>query len=160
MNKNWQIISFLRREAAVSPDFPPAIREARIFEHIMENLPLYYIDRDLLAGDFGWRRKDDGRLKRFFISAENQSAENSTYGTTPEEELRREFHCFGGFTPAHTCIDYEKLINLGVAGIIDEISVRRKKVYAQEENYLAAMEITMKALLKYTDRFACLLEKN
>jgi hypothetical protein len=58
-NKNWQIISYLRREALLSPESvasPAPIREARVFEYILGNLPLHYYDGDSIAGDFGWRK--------------------------------------------------------------------------------------------------------
>ncbi|MFZ2653595.1 MAG: pyruvate formate lyase family protein, partial [Victivallales bacterium] len=160
--KNWQIISLLRGEAAASPEAsgsPAAVREARIFEHILENLPLYYSDGDLIAGDFGWRQEDEGSLSRFFVSSGSSSRQNSPAAASPEEELSRDFHCFGGFTSAHTCIDYEKLINVGIAGIIDEISKCRSRAGKQEGNYLEAMGITMDALLKYAARFAGLLQQ-
>lgn len=161
-NKNWQIISFLRREALLSPELaasPAPIREARIFEYILENMPLHYCNGDLIAGDFGWRAQDNNELSRFFPAPEKIPSNPPQQPISPEEELRRDFHCFGGFTSAHTCIDYEKLISVGIAGIIDEISVQRNKADEQERIYLAAMEITMKGLLKYAERFACLLEK-
>lgn len=161
-NKNWQIIRFLRREAEGSTEsaaMPAAIREAMIFEYILENLPLYYCDADLLAGDFGWRAQDDNALNRFFPEPEKKPSNTTKHPISPEEELKRDFHCFGGFTSAHTCIDYEKLISVGIDGIIDEISMQRNKADGQERNYLTAMEITMKALLKYAERFAKLLEE-
>jgi formate C-acetyltransferase len=161
-NKNWQIISFLRSEALLSPELaasPTPIREARILAHILENLPLFYVDGESIAGDFGWRQEDENKLARFFAPSEKSTAGNSTSAPTPEEELRRDFHCFGGFTSAHTCIDYEKLLNVGVSGLIDEISERRDSAEGQEGIYLTAMDIAMNALLKYAGRFTGMLEK-
>lgn len=161
-NKNWQIISFLRREGAASPESAVSaapIREARVFEYILGNLPLHYFDGDLIAGDFGWREEDDSKLRRFFASSENNPTGNPPPVISPEEELKRNFHCFGGYTSAHTCIDYEKLINIGIEGIIREISESKNAAGEHEGIYLAAMEITMEALLKYARRFTAMLEK-
>ena len=161
-NKNWQIISFLRSEALLSPESaasPAPIREARILAHILKNLPLFYVDGESIAGDFGWRQEDENKLARFFAPSAKSPAGNSTSAPSPEEELRRDFHCFGGFTSAHTCIDYEKLLNVGVSGLIDEITERKNSAEGQEGIYLTAMDIAMNALLKYAGRFAGLLEK-
>ncbi len=161
-SKNWQIISYLRREAENSPELagsPAPIREARIFEHVLEKLPLYYSDGELIAGDFGWRQEDECKLKRFFVPPANIPAGNPQPAISPEDEMRRDFHCSGGFTPAHTCIDYEKLLNVGVSGIIGEITERKNSAEEETGIYLTAMETAMNALLKYAARFAGLLEK-
>lgn len=76
----------------------------------------------MIAGDFGWRQEDEDNLSIFFSAPEISSTKNATPVISPEEELVRDFHYFGGFTPAHTCMDYEKLINVGIEGIIRKIT--------------------------------------
>jgi len=161
--KNHKIISFLRQEflrSAQRSALPAAIREARTFEYILENIPLYYHDGEWIAGDFGWRKADEESLRHYFISPDPSAAEAAPTTRSPEEELLQEFHCFGAYSPGHTCIDYQKLITVGIAGILKEISGRQIEAGSKEEGtYLEAMKIAMEALLKYVGRVVELLEQ-
>ncbi len=159
--KNWEIISFLRADFLNSHEasgLGPAMREARAFEHILENIPLYYCDGELIAGDFGWHDGGGTDMARLLDDAKKISGTGEARTPSPEEKLFQEFHCFGGYTPAHTCVDYGKLLSLGVEGIVAEIKARQAKVRSPESYYLEAMSISLEALLKYSVRTAQLLE--
>lgn len=161
-SKNREIISFLRREFLQSHEnegHVSALREARIFEHILEKIPIYCRDGELIAGDFGWHDSGEPEFSRFFTNIPKTAENAPVSSSSPEEEMHREFHCFGNYTPAHTCVDYGKLLRLGIEGIIMEVMASQKEVKNSGSAYLEAIKVALEALLKYCARITGLLEQ-
>ncbi len=152
-DKNRQIVCRLREEALTDASIATvssALREARVFAYILDNLPIFHLAGDLLAGDFGWRDADAGALdQRFPAEAANPSA--SSAAMTAESRLQQLFHCFGGYSPAHTCLDYASLLRRGVAGLIDQAAE-----YGNDHHQ--AMTIVLKALAGFAERHAIILD--
>ncbi len=151
--KDWHILRLLRSEALRQPeigDAEPAWREARILGHILANLPIFHCPEDRLAGDFGWRAQDDAELARRFPPPPPAAPPPASHDT-PEARLHRDFHCFGGYSPAHTCIDYASLLELGLDGVLD--TIRR----AGAGEYRLAMLAAVQALQQLIGRYAAIL---
>jgi formate C-acetyltransferase len=152
--QNKHILACLRRQTAaeITPELAPAQREAECFAGTLERLPIFHNSGDLLAGDYGWRPEDDARLHQQFPQAEPTAGNGQAM--TPRQRLNVEFHCFGGYSPAHTCIDYGKLLRLGVDGLLLEIETAGATPYRQ------AMATTLNGLVALSDRYAELLEQH
>ncbi len=149
---NMRIVGCLRAEALADAELALAsapVREAKAFSRILENMPIFLVDGDRIVGDWGWREDDVRRLEiRFPPPAAAPSAPTATV----ESRMHEFFHCFGGYSPAHTCIDYTKLLNLGLDGITTEIQA------AGDGEYRQAMIAAVQALQRLAARYASLLE--
>ena len=150
--KNWHILGTLRTEALQQPEIvgaEPARREACVFARVLAEMPIFYTPEDMLAGDFGWRQHDADKLDaRFPVPPVTHSQPPCP---TPEAQIHQDFHCFGGYSPAHTCIDYAKLLNLGLDGVVAEIKA------AGDGGYREAMVTAVQGLQALIERYAELL---
>lgn len=153
--KDWQILNALRLRALSRSDVssaPPAMREALALDCILQSLPIFHTAGDLLAGDFGWREEEAESFERRFPPPQPQPDARS--GVTPEAQLYADFHCFGGYSPAHTCIDYGKLLALGIDGVLAQIDGAGAGAYRD------AMKTALGALQRLAERYAALLEQS
>jgi pyruvate-formate lyase len=149
--KDWHILNSLRSEAMLRSGIAganPAWREAQVFAYILDEMPIFHHAGDRLAGDFGWRPDDDAALASRFPPAPPVPPACDT----PEARLARDFNCFGGYSPAHTCIDYAKLLNLGLDGVVDDI---RK---TGDGEYRQAMVNAVQTLQQLIARYAAMME--
>ena len=150
--KDWHILHSLRAEALRRPGLDglgPAAREAAIFAYILGGMPIFHCPGERLTGDFGWRPEDEDALESRFPKP--APAPSAPACNVPEARLHIDFHCFGGYSPAHTCIDYANLLRLGLDGIIVEIQA------AGNDEYRQAMIAAVQALQHLIERYAHLL---
>ncbi len=139
MRNIWTLVHFFRTQALSDPacaGLAPPLREALGFRHVLRNLPIGVPPDGLadaaaesLAGDFGWACLSGGERARLEEAVKrwekSRPAPTSPPPPTPAALLRDRFHCFGGYTTAHTCADYERVITEGLSGILQQIERRR-----------------------------------
>jgi trans-4-hydroxy-L-proline dehydratase len=153
---NIPLVKHLRAIAIETLDITSktiAIREALIFEYILENIPIFHDSSNLLVGDFGFHDETPDEVKEFFRN--NQAGNQSVVDVRSEAEkqLLQDFFCKGNYTSAHTCICYEKVINRGVKGMLEDIAASKQSAAGEELEYLTAMEIALTAFLQFAERF-------
>jgi len=97
---------------------------------------------------------------------------NPLSGTDAEEyrELRNHFLDLVPFTPGrlgHMALDYEKLLKLGIEGLLQEIAGHRTALteddlpeYLEKCEFYDCCEIQLKAVLTLADRYAAYAEQN
>lgn len=144
-------------------DLPRPIHEARIFSSILNVLPVDIKADDVLAGSV----RDDWQLLHVtdelaetidnMDSAVLAAAETGVPSSA--ELLSAHFHCFGGYTAAHTTIDYPKVIDIGFEGIIDKIQHEHIWADVDERAQLEAMVIALNAVGDWAKRYAELAEE-
>ncbi len=153
-HKDNHIIQYLRNKALLCEEIviaEPAMREAMIFAFVLENMPIFYLPGDIIVGDFGWRVENADVIDRDYPEIKYLHTEHVE---TPASRLFDDFHCFGGYAAAHTCIDYDKLLRLGIDGILAEINNSNSGEYGQ------AMSVSLRALLILAERYALMLENS
>lgn len=151
--RDWQIINALRARALqqMTAAETPARREARTLRHILAHVPIFQVPGDRLAGDVGWREEDDDMLADRFPAAD---ATPPFAPDTPQARLHADFHCFGGYAPGHTCIDYERLLRQGLPGILADIDA------AGTSDYRESMSVALSAVQHLASRYAALAAQN
>lgn len=132
----------------------PYIRQALIFKHITEDIPLKIKDTDYIAGWYGF---EDGKLptveeKGNFPYVCLFSNEQKQIRETLRNELKTEIN----FTSAHTCIDYEGILQNGLAHYIK--LVEDELCEHANDDCLVAMKISLEAACNFAERF-CNLAK-
>ena len=161
--KNRTLVNYLRKTAKQENDFanlPIVIREARIFQYILENIPIFYQAGDYFAGDYGWHETTAEEVDAFLKKTEEALSEKPPVTYSQEQLMGQLFSCKGNYTSAHTCINYEKLLTLGISGILEEVYASKKKAASNHQDFYQAVEIALKAFLKFCDRFVVQLEKH
>ncbi|HEY3380042.1 MAG TPA: pyruvate formate lyase family protein [Armatimonadota bacterium] len=140
---------------------PAALREAAIFEATFARLPIALTPGESLAGD------PDGtwdalclppglheEITRWAVSRPAQAAGP----LTPAAQLAAQFHCSGGFTPAHTCIDYAAVVTSGITGILDAIAQETPGAHDEKAVMLQGMAHALRAVMCWAERYAELAE--
>ena len=122
----WSIVNFVHDKVMSDPryeQFPVPILEAHAFRSVLEQLPIGLPPNEFLAGDFGWGWGDPHRLMELERQIEEEQRSHNAFRppASPVELLRDYFHCFGSYTTAHTCVDYERVISEGIAGILEQL---------------------------------------
>lgn len=149
---NMHVVRCLRIEALAVAGIAQAsapVRESKAFAHVLENMPVFLIVGDQIVGDWGWREEAAQCLGSRFPPP---AAAPAAPAATVESRMHAFFHCFGGYSPAHTCIDYATLLNLGLDGIVAAIQSAGGGEYRQ------AMIASVQALQRLIARYERLLE--
>jgi pyruvate-formate lyase len=149
----WDIVHTLRQSVTVDPAMPVPLREARLFRHTIEHLPIGLEDGESLAGDFGAAYLDEAEQASFPRAA----ATPATPLPEPMQQLAR-FRCNAGYTPAHTCADYARVVQGGLQEALDEIAAARQQGGA-DPAILDAMQESIAAVAAWARRFAVLAER-
>jgi formate C-acetyltransferase len=131
--------------------------------HVLEHLPIGLCEPETLAGDIGWERcpADDARELKSRITKRNETPrpQPAPSEKSPADLLAEHFHCFGGYTLAHTCVEYERVVSEGLAGLIGQIRREIPKADPEKKIYLEAMEIALQATVSWANRYADLAGK-
>ncbi len=136
-------------------DCSPYIRQAMLFQHMTEDIPLKVKDTDYIAGWYGYEDGDAPSV------AENKGF---PYVCVLDDEQKRirENLCYAlkteiFFTPAHTCIDYGTIVQNGLVHymvLVDEALCEHP-----EDDCLLAMKVSLTAACKYAERFAAVVQE-
>lgn len=131
-------------------DCSPYIRQAMLFRHMTEDIPLSVRDTDYIAGWYGY--EDDNvpavtEMKAFPYTWVLDDVQKRMIGN-----LSDDFKTVIQFTPAHTCIDFETIIQKGLEHYINLVD--KALCEHPEDDCLLAMKISLAAACKYAERFA------
>lgn len=155
----WSILDVLdtQADATLPPTARTAERAACRFTHAMAHLPIGVNEDEQIAGSFGWEFVDDERQAAYF--AEHQRLANCTpppksAAQTAQELLWNGFHCGGGYTTAHTCADYQRIVEHGLLDVVTQIDNRLLSANPSERNTLAAMRRAVEAIGVLASRYA------
>ena len=160
-HENGRLVWFLRSKAIEKLDLKNqtvAVREALIFQYILENIQIYYDSTSLLAGDYGFSDETESEREAFLNDNSSKNEDVQFAISANEQQLQQDFFCKGVYTPAHTCISYEKVLTCGVRGILEEVAASKQNVSGEQLEYLTAVEIALNSFLKFVDRFVELLQ--
>lgn len=130
----------------------PCLREAELFRLTVEEMPLEIRKGDEFAGWYGF-------ADEYAPVTEAVREFPRVPGISPEKEalrldMAREVQTEVAFSAAHTCIDYGKVLQEGLAGYRQK--VERALAASPENEMLRAMELSLRAACRYGERFAAL----
>jgi hypothetical protein len=150
------VMSLYRGLAEERRDEGAPVREARTFAQILRELPIGLIEGDRLAGDFGqpaFEGMDElgARIAAFERSAAPPADPSSS------QLMNDRFHCFGSYTFAHTCLDYEMIVKEGLDGVLKRID-REFEAGPEKAELLEAMTTSLSAVGAFAGRYAEILE--
>ncbi|MBE5780658.1 MAG: DUF3029 family protein [Clostridiales bacterium] len=128
----------------------PPMRRAKLFEYIVEELPLWLKPGDRIAGWYGFEDADELDLTEppKFPDAEPVMDEEW-------EQLRLALLGLNNkvaFTPAHTCLDYAGILQNGLDAYL--VKLARARSSRPDDEMLAAMESMLNHVCRFADRFA------
>ncbi len=131
-------------------DRSPYIRQAILFQHMTEDVPLKIKDTDYIAGWYGYDDEDmpsplENRYFPFICMLNDEQKQI-------REKLRSELNTKMGFTSAHTCIDYQAIVQNGLEHYIAQVG--EALCEHPGDDCLLAMKISLEAACKYAERFA------
>ena len=155
----WKIVNALRGEASAGgalAGLKPPEREARLFAYVLERMPIGLEPGETLAGDFGSRFVEPERRSAFLEKITSLEKPRSPVNPTPAQLLFERFHCNAGYTLAHTCADYERVIGQGLDGILAEVKSAQAQADGERLETLRAMEIALEAVPRWAGRYAVL----
>jgi len=125
------------------------IRQSVMFKYFVEEIPIFIKDDDYIAGWHGYKEVPFGEEKTVqfpFVSVMDDSERRIHERFKDDLKIEIEFH------PAHTCIDYKKIIEHGLSFYIKKVDNALKADSSNE--YLQAMKISLEAVLIFAKRYA------
>ena len=128
----------------------PYMRQAMFFKYMTNEMPLSVKDGDLFAGWYGYEDSDapqDIEEKKFEYNEVLTDEEKKA-----KDHLRDDLKTIVAFTKAHTCIDYESIIQKGLIQYIEAVDA--ELAVAPDNECLLAMKISLEAVCGYAERFA------
>ncbi len=148
---NYNIINHIRNKYFDElKEYSPFIRQAKLFKFSTEEIPLKITDTDYIAGWYGY--EDDSSI----TIAENKSFEHTDVLSSEQKQLikhlRNDLKTKIVFTPAHTCIDYETVIQKGLEHYMHLVA--EALCESPDNDCLKAMRISLDAACNYALRFA------
>jgi formate C-acetyltransferase len=149
-------------EKPVLASQPPALREAQLFRIGLERLPLGLRANSSLAGDLGWdflspEQREAYLADRRRLAAATPPPPANSAAETAAGQLWDTFHCSGNYTLAHTCADYQRVVEKGLDDVLAEITARRQTAATDgEQAQLEAMQLAVSSLGVFAGRFAVL----
>ncbi len=136
-------------------DHSPYIRQAMLFQHITEDIPLKVKDTDYIAGWYGYEDGDAPSVaenKDFpYVCVLNETQKQM------RENLRNKLKTKINFTSAHTCIDYGSIVQNGLEYYITLVEQALSE--HPKDDCLLAMKISLEAACKYAERFAVAVQE-
>ena len=156
----WRLVRLLRQDALESgglDDLAGPEREARVFAHVIEHLPIGFELGETLAGDFGpgyMDKEDRVALAERLAQLHADRAASPVSPECPFRLLRDRFHCHAGYTAAHTCADYQRVVEDGIVGLLTEVRAAAGAASVEQGAMLRGMEICLEAVVYWAERYA------
>ena len=148
---HYNIIEYIRNKYFDElKDCSPYIRQAMLFQHMTEDIPLRVKDTDYIAGWYGYEDVDAPSVmeNKDFPYVCVLDDKQKQIRETLRNELKMEIH----FNPAHTCIDYKAIVQNGLAHymtLVDEALCK-----SHDDDCLLSMKISLNAAYNFAGRFA------
>jgi formate C-acetyltransferase len=146
-----QAIRYLRAEIMMEPDLaamPPPLREATVFARLLQRLPIGALPGETLAGDYGLVFADEPLRAR--IAAWVPPPPPPADTGDPFHRLGAVYHCRAGFSAAHSTADYERVLRLGLEGMIAALPAAAP----EDEAYRQAEIVALRAVCDWAARYA------
>ena len=144
------------------PNLGSLERETTILRRALQMLPIGIHDDDVIAGNYGPEFADSALLEAIKEADEEEFSNSEEYKVKNEEErlVSGRYMLFGIYTPSHTCIDYETLIQKGLKYYKERIEQRlTEKIDAHARAYLNAMLYSIETVIGYAARIGALAKK-
>jgi len=133
-------------------ELSPYLRQAKLFQHLTEEMPLEIRKTDKIAGWYGYQknevREPEERKHFAFLPVLNEKQRKL------HKELVETARVYIGFTSAHTCSDYGTVLEKGLVHYLDMVEEALKE--EPENDCLEAMKISILAACRYAERYALL----
>ncbi|MEI7837156.1 MAG: pyruvate formate lyase family protein [Planctomycetota bacterium] len=145
-----QASAYLRAEIMVEADLadmPPPLREAMVFARLLQRLPIGVLPGEALAGDYGLSFAAEPLRARVASWA---SPPPPPAAADPFHRLGEVYHCRASFSPAHSTADYERVLRLGLEGMIAAMPA----VAPEDETYRQAEIVALRAVCDWAARYA------
>jgi formate C-acetyltransferase len=156
MSTLWEQVGALRDPVVAAwPAGPACRREAEAFRAALLGIPIGIRAGDVLAGDFG---PEWGEVAPPAGKAAGVPSPTVPAAPSPRDLLRDRFHIFGGYTAAHTTLDYGRLVSEGLDAAIARAREHLSRVPADRRPMLESMAIALEAVCVWAGRYAVLGE--
>lgn len=152
----YNVIDYIRNKYFDElKDYSAYIRQAMLFQHITEDIPLKIRDTDYIAGWYGYDDEDvpSPLENRHFPYVCMLNDEQKQMKEKMCSALKTEIN----FTPAHTCIDYEAIVQNGLEHYIARVDEALCEY--PEDDCLLAMKISLESACNFAERFAMAASK-
>ena len=150
-------MSYVYRDEIILPNqkylnsLPPPSRAAELFRLTLERIPLFLESDELIAGRYTIDARPYERAPRGLLWQETFSEEESGFYSI----MRDNFGFNPVFGKAHTCIDYEKVLNEGLSSYIARVEKRLTRPCTEKQrSYLEAMMSCLKYASLLSERFS------
>lgn len=154
-----QVAACLRETALLNnatAALPAPEREAAAFAYVLEHLPVAVPETELLAGDWHWRFAAEDTREAVAQVLERPVA--STGEPSVLQLLDERFHLRAGWSPAHTCADYGRLLASGLAAVRADIDDALLSATGAPAETLRGMSTAVQAVIGFAHRLAALAE--
>jgi len=151
---------------------PVPLMISEIFRHFTEEIPVFFREDDRIAGWYGYEDKEDTFIAPFaYLDPDFGITALSDGSPAPkvkhqqilskkEKALRKhladDLKTIVSFSPGHTCIDYQTVIEKGLAFYLEKIESRLFAL--PEDPMLLAMKSCLESCDIYAKRFAKLAD--
>lgn len=126
-------------------DLPAPIREARILEELLYGATLELPASGRLIGTIGL--SDDFAEQAIGLGAPRPPAPPAS-----AVQMRAQYFSFGEYTPAHTTVDHQLLLQHGLGSIVERIDEMTPGEFVPEDPVLAGMTIALEAVCHWIER--------
>ena len=138
---------------------PAPEREGRALARLLATVPIGHVPGDLLVGDVGLHfLSSDERQELEQEAAARKAAPAETGPRSAAAEMARRFRCEAGYTPAHTCIDQERVLRDGLSGILTQVNVTLEATSdGAERSLYRGMRAALEGTIAFAHRYCDLL---
>lgn len=100
-------------------DLPAPLRQSRLFQYYTQEIPIQILPEDLIAGRYGYAEEQEPAFDKTpaFSSTTHFSKEEAIL----RNRLSKEYLIDTNFTSAHTCIDYQTILQKGLQYYIQKV---------------------------------------
>ena len=133
-----------------------ALREAEMFCRALQLLPIGIGEADLIAGNYGEQFADEAYIKEAaaFQKADYDHSEEYLVHSEDERLASSRYMLFGIYTPAHTCVDYGTLLELGLGFYEKQIQNKlEEEISDYSKAYLHAMLKACEGVFQFASRY-------
>lgn len=152
MSTLWDQVHRLRAPVlATHVDLSACRREAEAFRAVLAGLPIGIRTDDVLAGDFGpaW-----GEVPEPSAPAQQGASAPRAGAPSTRDLLRDRFHIFGGYTTAHTTLDYGRIVREGLGRVSDRAREHAPALPAARRAMVESMAVALDAVCSWAERYA------
>jgi len=156
MSTLWDQAGRLRSPVlAATAALPAARREAEAFRAVLAGLPIGIRVGDVLAGDFG---PEWGDVAGAPAPSQPAGRAPGAAAPSPRECLRDRFHIGGGYTTAHTTLDYGRIVREGLASVSRRAREHAPSLPDTQRASVESMALAVEAVCAWAERYADLAE--